>query len=159
MTTPDAHHTTDLAGTGVAGLDAILRGGLPRDRIYLLDGDPGTGKTTLALQFLLEGRARGEKGLYVTLSETATELRAVAASHGYDLTGITLHELMSSDAAMLPENQYTVFHPSEVELGATTKAIMEVVDELKPDRVVFDSLSEMRLLARDALRYRRQILA
>ena len=149
----------DIVGTGIPGLDSILRGGLPRDRIYLIDGDPGTGKTTLALQFLIAGRQAGEKGLYVTLSETATELRAVAASHGYDLTGIVLHELISSEAAVLPENQYTVFHPSEVELGATTKAIMEVIDGLQPDRVVFDSLSEMRLLARDPLRYRRQILA
>jgi circadian clock protein KaiC len=149
----------DLVGTGIPGLDSILRGGLPRDRIYLVDGDPGTGKTTLALQFLIDGRGAGEKGLYVTLSETATELRAVAASHGYDLTGIAVHELVSSEASILPENQYTVFHPSEVELGATTKAIVDVIDQLRPDRVVFDSLSEMRLLARDPLRYRRQILA
>ena len=137
----------------------ILAGGLPRDRIYLVDGDPGTGKTTLALQFLMEGRARGEVGLYVTLSETAAELHAVAASHGWTLDGITIHELASADESMLPENQYTVFHPSEVELGETTKAIMTTVDRLKPSRVVFDSLSEMRLLARDPLRYRRQILA
>jgi circadian clock protein KaiC len=149
----------DVVGTGIDGLDTILRGGLPRDRIYLVDGDPGTGKTTLAMQFLLAGRDAGETGLYVTLSETATELKAVAASHGYDLTGIALHELISSEATVLPENQYTVFHPSEVELGATTKAIVEVIDQLQPQRVVFDSLSEMRLLARDPLRYRRQILA
>ena len=148
-----------VVATGVAGLDTILGGGLPRDRIYLLDGDPGTGKTTVALQFLIEGQRRGEKGLYVTLSETAAELRSVARSHGLDLTGITIYELAASDASVLPENQYTVFHPSEVELGATTKAIMDAVDTLKPDRVAFDSLSEMRLLARDALRYRRQILA
>src|SRR5688500_14401896 len=150
---------TDVVETGIEGLDTILRGGLPRDRIYLVDGDPGTGKTTLAMQFLIAGRDAGEKGLYVTLSETATELKAVAASHGFDLAEITLHELISSEAAVLPENQYTVFHPSEVELGATTKAIMDVIDQLRPHRVVFDSLSEMRLLARDALRYRRQILA
>jgi len=150
---------TDVVETGIEGLDTILRGGLPRDRIYLVDGDPGTGKTTLAMQFLIAGRDAGEKGLYVTLSETATELKAVAASHGYDLTGIALHELISSEATVLPENQYTVFHPSEVELGATTKAIVEVIDQLQPQRVVFDSLSEMRLLARDPLRYRRQILA
>jgi circadian clock protein KaiC len=149
----------DVVGTGIEGLNTILRGGLPRDRIYLVDGDPGTGKTTLALQFLIAGRDAGERGLYVTLSETAAELRAVALSHGYDITGIAVHELVTPEAAALPENQYTVFHPSEVELGATTKAIMDVIEELRPQRVVFDSLSEMRLLARDPLRYRRQILA
>jgi circadian clock protein KaiC len=148
-----------LARTGITGLDIVLNGGLPRDRLYLIEGDPGTGKTSLALQFLLEGRARGERGLYVTLSETADELEAVATSHGWSLDGITLHELTQTDASALPENQYTVFHPSEVELGETTRAIMDKVAEVKPTRVVFDSLSEMRLLAREPLRYRRQILA
>jgi circadian clock protein KaiC len=148
-----------LAATGVAGLDTILRGGLPRDRLYLIDGDPGTGKTTLALQFLMEGRASNEQVLYVTLSETAAELQAVASSHGWSLDGITLYELTPGDSAGLPENQYTVFHPSEVELGETTKAIVDRVVELEPSRIVFDSLSEMRLLAREPLRYRRQILA
>jgi circadian clock protein KaiC len=157
--TAQADSRDTLARTGITGLDVILNGGLPRDRLYLIDGDPGTGKTTLALQFLLEGRARGERVLYVTLSETASELAAVATSHGWSLVGITLHELTQTDAAALPENQYTVFHPSEVELGETTRAIIDKVAELKPTRVVFDSLSEMRLLARDPLRYRRQILA
>ena len=123
-----------VVATGIAGLDTILGGGLPRDRIYLLDGDPGTGKTTVALQFLIEGQRQGEKGLYVTLSETAAELRSVARSHGLDLTGITIYELAASDASVLPENQYTVFHPSEVELGATTKAIMDAVWSTLKDR-------------------------
>jgi circadian clock protein KaiC len=148
-----------LAPTGIAGLDFILNGGLPRDRLYLIDGDPGTGKTTLALRFLMNGRALGERVLYVTLSETAIELEAVAHSHGWSLDGIAVYELTQGDAAARPENQYTVFHPSEVELGETMKAIIDKIDELKPARVVFDSLSEMRLLARDPLRYRRQILA
>jgi circadian clock protein KaiC len=147
------------AATGITGLDEILRGGLPADRIYLVDGDPGTGKTTLAMQFLLEGHRCGEAGLYVTLSETEAELRAIAQSHGFDMSPIHVHALIAPETAALPENQYTVFHPSEVELGETTKAIMAAVDDLGPQRVVFDSLSEMRLLARDALRYRRQILA
>lgn len=150
---------TAPATTGIPGLDEILGGGLPRDRLYLIDGDPGTGKTTLAIQFLLEGKRRGEKGLYVTLSETKAELLAVAASHGFNLDGVEIHELASAGDAALPENQYTVFHPSEVELGETTKAIMDTVTRVEPSRVVFDSLSEMRLLARDPLRYRRQILA
>jgi circadian clock protein KaiC len=151
--------SSNVVATGVPGLDEILHGGLPRDRLYLLDGDPGTGKTTLAMQFLIEGRRLGETGLYVTLSETTVELHAVAASHGFDLAGIEIHELASAGETVLPENQYTVFHPSEVELGETTRAIMETVDRVNPSRVVFDSLSEMRLLARDPLRYRRQILA
>jgi circadian clock protein KaiC len=158
MTGPKKLSNT-LASTGIAGLDTILRGGLPLDRLYLIDGDPGTGKTTLALQFLMEGRARGERGLYVTLSETGAELHAVAASHHWTLDGITLHELTPDDSAALPENQYTVFHPSEIELGETTKAIVDRIVEIEPSRIVFDSLSEMRLLARDPLRYRRQILS
>lgn len=149
---------SDLASMGIPGLDHVLQGGLPRDRVYLIDGDPGTGKTTLALQFLMAGVRTGEQVLYVTLSETNAELNAVAASHGWSLDGITLHELTPVDLSVA-ENQYTVFHPSEVELGETTKAIIGTVQRLKPTRVVFDSLSEMRLLARDPLRYRRQILA
>jgi circadian clock protein KaiC len=148
-----------VARTGVAGLDVITRGGLPRDRLYLVDGNPGSGKTTLGLQFLLAGHDLGEVGLYITLSETEVELRMVAASHGMDVSGLTIHELSAAARGVLPENQYTVFHPSEVELGETVKTIMEVVERIQPARVVFDSLSELRLLARDALRYRRQILA
>lgn len=145
--------------TGSAGLDQVLNGGLPANRLYLVEGDPGAGKTTLALQFLIEGAARGEAVLYVTLSETKEELTAVAASHGWSLEGINIHELVTPEDALRAEEQYTIFHPSEVELGDTTKTIIEEVERIVPRRVVFDSLSEMRLLARDPLRYRRQILA
>jgi circadian clock protein KaiC len=144
--------------TGIRGLDDILGGGLTSHRVYLVEGSPGTGKTTLGLQFLLDGIAKGENGLYITLSETADELDAVAASHGWSISDISVFEL-ASDAALDPDSQQSVFHPSEVELGETTKSVMERVDQIKPARVVFDSLSEMRLLAQDPLRYRRQILA
>jgi circadian clock protein KaiC len=147
------------ASTGIAGLDHILGGGLPYDRVYLVEGDPGSGKTTLGLQFLSEGLRRGEKVLYVTLSETRSELAAVAKSHGWTLDGMEIHELgSSSDPAFKPDDQYTFFHPSEVELGETTNAVLAEVERVNPTRVVFDSLSEMRLLAREPLRYRRQIL-
>lgn len=144
--------------TGIDGLDDILRGGLTAQRVYLVEGSPGTGKTTLGLQFLRDGAARGERGLYITLSETADELIAVAASHGWDMDGIAIHEL-ASDNELDPDAQQSVFHPAEVELGETTQNVMEQVDRIRPSRVVFDSLSEMRLLAQNPLRYRRQILA
>jgi circadian clock protein KaiC len=143
---------------GIQGLDDILGGGLPRDRIYLLDGEPGTGKTTIALQFLLAGRERGEKGLYVTLSETREELEGAAASHGWDLDGITIVELAAIQREEA-EEIYTLFHPAEIELQHTVEAILKQVEEHRPSRVVFDSLSEMRMLARDPLRFRRQILS
>ena len=148
-----------IVSTGIPGLDYILCGGFPANHLYLVEGDPGTGKTTLALQFLLAGRARGETGLYVTLSETKAELCKVAASHGWSLDGIGLFELESLEERLHTEQQYTVFHPSEIELGETTKHICEQVEKLRPSLVVFDSLSEMRLLAREPLRYRRQVLA
>lgn len=147
------------AFTGVGGLDEVLGGGLTPNRLYLLEGMPGSGKTTLALQFLLEGVRCGERVLYLTLSETEEEIRAVAASHGWSLEGLHLRELMATDGTLEPESQYTVFHPSEVELGDTTRRILDDVARLGPTRVVLDSLSELRLLAGDTLRYRRQILA
>jgi len=147
------------ASTGIAGLDHVIRGGLPVNRTYLVEGDPGSGKTTLGLQFLLEGVARGESVLYVTLSETREELRGVAASHGWDISRLPIHELASTDGGVGPDDQYTFFHPSEVELAETTKAMLDEVGRLHPTRLVIDSLSEMRLLAREPLRYRRQILA
>jgi circadian clock protein KaiC len=152
-------HTIDVAATGILGLDKILRGGFPKNRLYLIEGSPGTGKTTLALQFLREGVRQGENALYVTLSETKQELYAVARSHGWSLDDITIYDLAVPENLMPEDGEYTIYHPSEVELGETTKAIFEEIERVKPARVVFDSLSEMRLLARDSLRYRRQILA
>ncbi|HEX3554628.1 MAG TPA: ATPase domain-containing protein [Thermoanaerobaculia bacterium] len=143
--------------TGIEGLDDVLAGGFPPDRLYLIEGDPGTGKTTLALQYLLEGARRGEAGLYITLSETSEELREVAKSHGWSLDALALHELSTPEELAMAEE--TIFHPSEVELGETVRAITEHVSRVKPARVVFDSLSEMRLLAQNPLRFRRQILA
>jgi circadian clock protein KaiC len=145
--------------SGIVGLDEILEGGLPSGHLYLIEGDPGTGKTTLALQFLLSGASEGDSVLYVTLSESAKELEAVAASHGWSLENVTIFELLPDAEALRPERQYTVFHPSEVELGDTTKAIVTKVEAVNPKRVVIDSLSELRMLAQDPLRYRRQILA
>lgn len=148
-----------MAGTGIQGLDDVLRGGFTPKRLYLLEGVPGSGKTTIALQFLQEGARLGEPVLYITLSETAEELRGVAESHGWSLNGVTVRELMPNESALEPDDQYTMFHPSEIELGETTKTILSDVEKLKPTRLVFDSLSELRLLAGNPLRYRRQILA
>lgn len=147
-----------LASTGIPGMDDVLNGGLPTKHLYLVEGNPGTGKTTLALQFLLTGRAKGERGLYVTLSETSEELAEVARSHGWSLQGIEVYDLVS-DEGLSEEAEQTILHPSEFELGETVRDVMRLVGELKPQRVVFDSLSELRLLAQSALRYRRQILA
>jgi circadian clock protein KaiC len=145
--------------TGIIGLDEVLMGGLTPRRLYLLEGAPGSGKTTLALNFLLTGAARGEPVLYVTLSETATELRAVAASHGWDLKDIEVFDLGSASDVLSQEREQTLLHPWEVELGEVVKLITDEVERVKPRRVVFDSLSELRLLAQDPLRYRRQVLA
>jgi circadian clock protein KaiC len=146
------------ARTGIAGLDHVLNGGLPANRLYLVEGTPGAGKTTLALSFLMEGRARGERGLYITLSETVPELRSVARSHDWDLEGIDLFELVAEDE-FGAENEQSLLHPSEVELGETVRGVIERVEAADPARVVLDSLSELRLLAQNPLRYRRQILA
>ena len=144
--------------TGISELDNVLDGGLTKHRTYLLEGAPGSGKTTIALQFLLQGAALGERGLYITLSETATELREVAKSHGWQLSDIELFELVSGEG-LDPDSEQSILEPSEVELGETIQGVIECIDRVRPARVVFDSLSEMRLLAQNSLRYRRQILA
>ncbi len=148
----------DRAATGVAGLDLILNGGLPRDRLYLVEGDPGVGKTTVALQFLLTGAARGERGLYISLSETVDEVRQIASSHGWSIDPLAVFELSALEQQLRLESQNTIFRPSDVELTETTRALLDFVDKVHPDRVVFDSLSELRLLAQSALRYRREVL-
>jgi circadian clock protein KaiC len=148
----------ERASTGIAGLDHILGGGLPTSHLYLVEGTPGSGKTTLGLEFLRRGVRDGEKGLYITLSETASELKTVAASHGWSLDGVEVFELVTEEG-LSPESEQSILHPAEVELGETTRGVMSAVERLKPTRVVFDSLSEMRLLAQNPLRYRRQVLA
>ena len=144
--------------TGVPGLDSVLCGGLPTHRLYLIDGNPGVGKTTLALQFLMEGVKRGEQCLYVTLSETKAELDGVAESHGWTLEGIEVIELSQIEHALTTKSQNTLFQPAEVELSTLSKLLLEEIARVKPARLVLDSLSEMRLLAQNPLRYRRQIL-
>ncbi len=150
---------SDRASTGIEGLDYILKGGLSRNRLYLVQGNPGTGKTTMGLQFLLEGERKGEKGLYITLSESKEELIAVGDSHGWSLENLNIYDLTISGDTLKDDSRYTVFHPAEVELDETTKAVLNEVERVNPERVVFDSLSEMRMLASDPLRFRRQILA
>ena len=157
MTRASAEDTA-LISTGVSGLDELLKGGLTANRMYLVEGSPGTGKTTFALQFLLTGRSAGETTLYVTLSETKAELEAIAKSHGLTLDGVEIYQLAPSEG-LKAEDQYTLYHPAEVELGDTVKAVLDIVEAQQPTRIVFDSLSELKLLARDPLRYRRQILA
>jgi circadian clock protein KaiC len=144
--------------TGIAGLDHVLAGGLPRNRLYVVEGESGTGKTTVGLQFLLSGSRAGEKGLFLALSETEEELQSVAASHGWSLDGIALREVPST-GEVSPEENNTLFHPAEVELGEATKSLFQAVESVQPTRVVIDSLSEFRLLSQSGLRYRRQILA
>lgn len=150
--------TSAFLSTGIPGLDIILSGGLTRDRLYLVEGEPGTGKTTLAMQFLNEGARLGESVVYITLAETSVELRAVARSHGWSMDGVHLHEIIPSESILSADQQYTMFHPSEVEMGSTTRQILEVCEKHRPSRVVIDSLSELQLLAESALRYRRQVL-
>ena len=151
--------TSQKLGIGVPGLDDITGGGLPQNCIYLIEGNPGVGKTTLALQFLLEGRAKGERGLYVTLSETKRELEAVARSHNWDLEGLTVIELAAVERALGGRGTTTLFHSAEVELTQLTKLLLAETERTRPTRVVLDSLSEMRLLAQSPLRYRREILS
>ncbi len=147
-----------LAMTGIEGLDDVLGGGLARNHLYLVEGDPGAGKTTLALQFLLEGKRRGERVLYITLSESAKELEESATSHGWALDGISIFELKAAQQTALG-GDVSVFHPGELELGEAMRTLLDEVKRVDPQRVVFDSLSEIRLLAQEPLRYRRQILA
>ena len=149
---------TAKASTGIPGLDEILDGGLPRDRLFLIDGIPGVGKTTLSMQFLLAGVAAGERAMYVTLAETKDELAAVAAAHGWAIDDIVVYELLS-DATLRTGVENTIFHPADVELAETMRTLIAEVERVQPDRVVVDSLSELRLQAQSALRYRRQVLA
>ena len=145
--------------TGIPWLDLILPGGIPENRAHLVVGSPGTGKTTLGLQFLLEGRARGERTLFITLAESRQELESSSASHDWDLDGIDILEVVSSEEHDRPEQDYTALHPAEIELGESFDRMVETVQRVKPRRVVMDSLTEIRLLAREPVRYRRQIIA
>ena len=156
---PETNRDFHRTSTGIGGLDDILWGGLPTAHLFLIEGEPGTGKTTLGLQFLLDGAQNGQKVLYITLSESEREIRQVARSHGWDLDKVSILEFTPREDSLRPEDQYSAFYPSEIELQDTTKTILQEVGRIQPQRVVFDSLSEVRLLARDQLRYRRQILA
>src|SRR5688572_5676503 len=149
----------DRPATGIAGLDDVLNGGLARNRTFLLEGSPGTGKTTIALQFLLTGAAAGERNLYVTMSETEEELRMNATSHGWNLEGVEIFELAPPETLLSEDQQQSLLYSSDLELGESTKRIFGAFDRSKPHRVVVDSLSEIRLLAQSSLRYRRQVLA
>jgi circadian clock protein KaiC len=151
--------TNEKLNLGVEGLDDITVGGLARGRLFLLEGSPGTGKTTIATQFLMAGAAAGEQSLYITLSETEDELRSGAASHGWSLDGVDIFELVPPESLLDDEQQQSLLYSSDLELGETTKRIFEAFEKVKPNRVVLDSLSEIRLLAQSSLRYRRQILA
>jgi circadian clock protein KaiC len=159
LDTPLSSSTKARCSSGCPGLDDILGGGFPRGYFYLLEGEPGTGKTTLALQFISEGLRNGEKVLYITLSESPDDLRTVAGTHGIELKGANFVDLKPNEEDLKPDNQYTVFHPSEIELGDRLQAIVTEVERYEPDRLVIDALSELRMLAKDPLRYRRQIIA
>jgi circadian clock protein KaiC len=145
--------------TGVKGLDEILRGGLPKNRVYLVEGTPGAGKTTLAMQFLLQGAREQQRSMYVTLSETAEELRASADSHGWSLEGVCIREYIITETSVERDREVTMYHTSELELGDTLARMLKDIREFHPDRVVIDALSELRLLSDSVLRYRRQLLA
>jgi circadian clock protein KaiC len=145
--------------TGIAGLDEVLNGGLPNGHLFVLEGEPGTGKTTMGLQYLLEGAKRGEIAMYITLSESKEELEGVAHSHNWSLADLALFEFTPKENSLRPEDQYSAFHPSEIEFQDITQSILSEVERISPQRIAFDSLSELRLLAQDSLRYRRQILA
>ncbi len=149
----------ELLSSGIAGLDDILRGGFPKGHFFLVEGEPGVGKTTLGLQFLMEGARKGEPVLYVTLSESEKEVKKVGRSHRWSLDKVTIYEYTPTEDSLRPEDQYSAFHPSDVEFQDTTQNILREVDRVQPSRVVLDSLSEIRLLAGDSLRYRRQVLA
>jgi circadian clock protein KaiC len=153
------HKDTQRASVGIAGLDEILHGGLIPGRLYLVDGNPGAGKTTLALQVLLEGARAGEKCLYVTLSETKQELEMGALSHGWSLEGVEIMEIIADEQQFESEEELTMLPPSEIELSETTRKVIAAVERNAPARLVLDSLSELRLLAQSSLRYRRQVLA
>lgn len=149
----------DEAAFGITGLDDVLGGGVRRDRLYLLEGSPGAGKTTIALQFLMEGHARGEIGLYVTLSETEAELRETASSHGWTIgEPITIFELVPPESLLDADQQQSLLYSSDLELGETIRQMFEVVERVRPSRIVIDSLSEIRLLAGGSLRYRDRFL-
>jgi circadian clock protein KaiC len=148
-----------LVPTGIDGLDNVLNGGFPANRVYLVQGDPGVGKTTMALQMLLDGAARGEPVLYVTLSETRDEIEGVAASHGWSLEPIHIYEMANTEDGVEPDAENTLYTPAEVELGERMRALLETIDRIQPRRVIIDSCSELRLLAGTPLRFRRQVLA
>jgi circadian clock protein KaiC len=154
MSTSDPSSRT---ATGIRGLDAILSGGLPYGELHLVQGGPGTGKTTIGLQFLLEGASAGERVLFITFAQTEASLRKIAASHGWSLDGVTIQEL-AGDHAGHDRTEQTLFHTADVELGETTDSIFAAIEQLQPHRVVFDSVTSLRLLAGDSLRYRRQLL-
>lgn len=159
LESPTSTLINDRSLSGCPGLDDVLGGGFPRGHFYLLEGEPGTGKTTLALQFVEEGLRNGERVLYITLSESSEDLHAVARSHGIQLDGANFVDLKPDEEDLKPDGQYTVFHPSEIELGDRLQAIVTEVERYKPDRLVIDALSELRMLARDPLRYRRQVIS